>query len=56
MNQDRILRAARRAGVHLLKASIETLKAVEAVVEELKAHDPPRSDESTERLERIDVQ
>ncbi len=37
---ERLIRAARRASVHLLKASIETLKAVEAVVQELRDEAP----------------
>lgn len=40
-------RAARRAAFHLIKANIEVLKAVEAVVEELLRSDDAPADRPT---------
>lgn len=42
-------RAGKRAAFHMLKASLETLKAVEAVVEELRA-DPPEPSPERRRI------
>lgn len=42
-----LARAARRAALHLLKANIEVLKAVEAVVEELRREEPAPVDRPT---------
>lgn len=36
-------RAGKRAGFHMLRASLETVKAVQAVVEELRAESPEPS-------------
>ena len=42
-----IIRAARRAALHLIKANIEVLKAVEAVVEELRRPEEAPPDRPT---------
>lgn len=43
-------RAGKRATFHMLKASLETLKAVEAVVEELRA-EPPSGAPARQRID-----
>lgn len=45
-------RAGKRAGFHMLRASLETVKAVQAVVEELRAESP----ESPAPRQRIEVE
>lgn len=47
---DRVARAAKRAAFHLLRASLETLKAVEAVIVELRK-EPAESPPPVERIE-----
>ena len=49
---ERVQRAVRKAAYHLLRASIETLRAVEAVIVELRADDP----EPPPPIERIEVE
>lgn len=49
-----LTRALRRAGFHLLRAAVETIKAVEAVVDELTPDD--ERDEGDDRPTRIPVQ
>lgn len=47
---DRLQRAIRKASLHLLKAGIETLKAVEAVITELRS-DQPEPPPEPQRIE-----
>lgn len=49
-------RAGRRAVYHLLKAAVEGLKAVEAVVDELGRVGKAPAEESATRTERIEVE
>ena len=48
-------RAAMRAGYHLLKAVLETVKAVEAVVDEIAGIDEGAADADTP-VERLDIE
>lgn len=48
-------RAMRRAGYHLLRAAIETVKAVEVVLEELAAESDRDGNEPPKR-QRIEVE
>ena len=49
-------RAGRRAVYHLLKAAVEGLKAVEAVVDELGRVGKSSTEEPPTRSERIEVE
>lgn len=42
-----LVRAAKRAALHLIKANIEVLKAIEAVVIELRREEEPPADGPT---------
>ncbi|MDH3539527.1 MAG: hypothetical protein OEP52_06005 [Acidimicrobiia bacterium] len=50
----KLARALRRAGFHLLRAGVETLKALEAIVDELTPDDEP--EDEADRPTRIPVQ
>lgn len=50
VDAETLKRAGKRAGFHMLKASLETLKAVEAVVEELRV-DPPKAPPARQRID-----
>lgn len=47
---ERVTRAAKRAAFHLLRASLETLRAVEAVIVELR-REPGEPPPAVERIE-----
>jgi hypothetical protein len=51
--EERIKRAAQRAGYHLVKAATEVLAAISAVLEELRG---PEGDDDESRVVRIDVE
>lgn len=51
--EERIKRAAQRAGYHLVKAASEVLAAISAVLEELRG---PEGDDSEARVVHIDVE
>jgi hypothetical protein len=52
-----IRRAGRRAGFHLLRAAVESLKAIEVVVDELATvRRDGNNDEEPPRRERIEVE
>jgi uncharacterized membrane protein len=51
--EERVKRAAQRAGYHLVKAVSEVLAAVSAVLEELRA---PEGDDPDPRVVHIDVE
>jgi hypothetical protein len=49
-------RAGKRAGYHLLQALVESLKAVEAVIEELGTIGEDETSQTTETRERIEIE
>ncbi|MBT8166519.1 MAG: hypothetical protein KJP22_08725 [Acidimicrobiia bacterium] len=51
--EERIKRAAQRAGYHLVKAASEVLAAISAVLEELRG---PDGDDPESRVVHIDVE
>ena len=54
--EERVARAARRAGYHLLKAVWEVLTAVAVIMEELSARPEPESDEALGKPTRVEVE
>lgn len=58
--RDALVRAGRRVGFHLIQATIEGLKAVEAVIEEIGGigdHGDNVDEDSTARgVQRIDIE
>ncbi len=58
--RDALVRAGRRVGFHLIQATIEGLKAVEAVIEEIGGigdHGDNGDEDSTARgVQRIDIE
>lgn len=50
-------RAGRRAAFHLLQAAVESLKAVEAVIEEIGGiGDDKRHDDEVGKMQRIEIE
>ena len=57
--RDALVRAGRRVGFHLIQATIEGLKAVEAVIEEIGGigdHDENEADDAARGVQRIDIE
>lgn len=60
MNRDDLFETARRAGkralIHLMQAAIESVKAVEAVIDEIGNMGQNDEENAERRTERIDVE